>query len=109
MAWDSGFQLDVTVLNLVDCASQSNTWAFHFKVKGSKHCKSRREAYLVQKLLAGALLWAAAPIGQEVAEAGGGLANQGSSLVFCWFLGTIKVLRPLGSGKYLSCILCKSF
>ena len=55
----------------------------HFKVKGSKHCKSRREAYLVQKLLVGALLWAAAPIGQEVAEAGGGLANQGSSLVFC--------------------------
>ena len=48
------------------------------------------------------------PIGQEVAEAGGGLANQGSSSVFCWFLGTIKVLRLSGSGKYLSCILCKS-
>ena len=62
---------------------------------------------MVQKLLVGALLWAAAPIGQEVALAGGGSANQGPSLVFCWFLGTIKVLRPSGSGKYLSCILCK--
>ena len=64
---------------------------------------------MVQKLMVGALLWAAAPIGQEVALAGGGSANQGSSLVFCWFLGTIKVLRPSGSGKYLSRILCKYF
>ena len=49
-----------------------------------------REAYLVQKLLVGALLWAAAPIGQEVVEAGGGLANQEPSLVFCWFSAQLR-------------------
>ena len=37
------------------------------------------------------------------------LSQSGTIIGILLVLGTIKVLRPWGSGKYLSCILCKSF